>query len=179
MRIIAGKFKGKHIKIPPSFSSRPTTDFARESLFNILNNHYNLNEIRFLDLFSGSGAISFEMFSRGCEAISCVEINRLQSDFIKKVFKELKADTVSVYNANAISYLEKVQQEYHIIFADPPFDTEDYQEIHRLVFERNLLRPGGLLVIEHNKTHNFSWFPHFLEHRRYGGVHFSIFEQAM
>ncbi|MDA3820804.1 MAG: 16S rRNA (guanine(966)-N(2))-methyltransferase RsmD [Candidatus Delongbacteria bacterium] len=179
MRIIAGNFKGKHIKIPPSFSSRPTTDFARESLFNILNNHYNLNEIRFLDLFSGSGAISFEMFSRGCEDISCVEINTSQAEFIKKIFEELDAGKVSVYNANAISYLEKVQQEYHIIFADPPYDTNDYNEIHRLVFDRNLLRPGGLLIMEHNKIHDFSALPHFLEHRKYGGVYFSIFEQAM
>ncbi|MEA3448873.1 MAG: 16S rRNA (guanine(966)-N(2))-methyltransferase RsmD [Bacteroidota bacterium] len=182
MRIIAGKLKGKHIRLPQHFSFRPTTDFARESIFNIMNNHYNLDEIRFLDLFSGSGAISFEMFSRGCHDITCVEINTEQASFIENTFDYLDDaddDVASVFNANAISYLEKVQQEYHIIFADPPYNTNDYHEIHRLVFDRNLLRPGGLLIMEHNKMHDFSALSHFLEHRKYGGVHFSIFEQAM
>jgi 16S rRNA (guanine966-N2)-methyltransferase len=179
MRIIAGKLKGKKIQTPQHFSFRPTTGFARESIFNVMNNHYSLEDIRFLDLYAGSGAISFEMFSRGCEDITSVEINTEQAGFIENTFEAFEADDVSVFNANAVSYLEKVQHEYHIIFADPPYDTGDYHEIHRLVFERNLLRPGGLLIMEHNKMHNFSNMNRFLEHRKYGGVHFSIFEQEM
>ncbi|MGM0649172.1 MAG: 16S rRNA (guanine(966)-N(2))-methyltransferase RsmD [Bacteroidota bacterium] len=179
MRIIAGNFKGKHIKVPQSFSSRPTTDFARESLFNILNNHYNLNEIRFLDLFSGSGAMTYEMISRGCTDVTSVELTTIQAEFIEHTLEELDAEGAAVYNANAVSFLERIPNAYHIIFADPPYDTEDYETIHRLVFARNLLRPGGLLVMEHNKMHDFSNKDFFLEHRKYGGVHFSIFEQPM
>ncbi|MFO7880158.1 MAG: 16S rRNA (guanine(966)-N(2))-methyltransferase RsmD [Bacteroidota bacterium] len=177
MRIISGSFKGKQITPPKRFQGRPTTDFARESIFNVLNNHYDLDQIRFLDLFSGSGAFTYEMGSRGCEDITSVEIDAMQTDFIKRNIEEMQMDGISVLNSNAISFLERVQKEYHIIFADPPFDSEEYREIHQLVFERKLLRPGGLLVLEHSKKHDFSELQHFLEHRKYGAVNFSIFEQ--
>ncbi len=179
MRIISGKFKGRQIHPPKRFVGRPTTDFARESIFNVLNNHYNLDEVRFLDLFSGSGAFTYEMVSRGCTDITAIEIDEAQVRFIEKTLDGLQADGCEVYNANAIGYLERTMDEFHIIFADPPFDSDEYEEVHRLVFDRNLLRPGGLLVMEHNKKHDFSQLPHFLEQRKYGTVNFSIFEQKM
>jgi len=177
MRIISGKYKGRHIKIPMSFSARPTTDFAREGIFNIMNNHYNLDEIRFLDLFSGTGAFTYEMISRQAVEIVAVEQDAKQAAFIEKQAAELLAPAVKVFNSDAVAFVEKVKQQFNIIFADPPFDSSYYNEIHKAVFERDLLRPGGLLILEHNKMHDFSEIPYFLEKRKYGAVNFSIFEK--
>ncbi len=179
MRIIAGKYKGRHIKIPASFSARPTTDFARESIFNIMNNHYNLEEIKFLDLFSGTGAFTYEMISRGAVDIVAVEQNSKQAAFISKQAGELLAPAVKVFNSDAVSFVQRVHQQFNIIFADPPFETEYYNELYKAVFERELLRPGGLLILEHNKRHDFSNLKYFLEKRTYGAVNFSIFEMPM
>lgn len=179
MRIISGKFKGRQIKIPLSFSARPTTDFAREGIFNIMNNHYNLDEIRFLDLFSGTGAFTYEMISRQAVEIIAVELDSKQANFIEKQAAELLAPAVKVFNSDAVSFVQKVKQQFNIIFADPPFETSYYNEIHKAVFERELLRPGGLLILEHNKMNDFSELPYFLEHRKYGAVNFSIFEQPV
>ncbi len=179
MRIIAGKNKGRHIKIPMSFSARPTTDFARESIFNIMNNHYNLDEITFLDLFSGTGAFTYEMISRGAVNIVAVEQDAKQVAFIERQTGELLAPAVKVFNSDAVSFVQKVKHQFNIIFADPPFDTNYYNEIHQAVFERELLRPGGLLILEHNKIHDFSEKKYFLEKRKYGAVNFSIFEMPM
>jgi 16S rRNA (guanine966-N2)-methyltransferase len=179
MRIIAGKYKGRHIRIPSNFNARPTTDFAREGIFNVMNNHYNLDEIRFLDLFSGSGAFIYEMISRGAIEIVAVEQNPAQAAFISSQAEELLAPAVKVFNSDALAILGKMHQQFNIIFADPPFDTDYYSEIHHIVFENQLLRPGGLLILEHNKHHNLSEKKHFLELRKYGAVHFSIFENPM
>ncbi len=179
MRIISGKYKGRHIKISTSFSARPTTDFAREGIFNIMNNHYNLDEIRFLDLFSGTGAFTYEMISRGAVEIVSVERDSRQAAFIEKQAEELLAPAVKVFPSDAVSFVQRIRQQFNIIFADPPFDTEYYNEIHKAVFERDLLRPGGLLILEHNKHHDFADYPNFLEKRVYGAVNFSIFEMPM
>lgn len=179
MRIIAGKYKGKLIKPPASFSARPTTDFAREGIFNIMNNHYNLDEINFLDLFTGTGAITFEMISRGTSRITAVDIQPKYVSFVEKEAALLNATGVKVFNSDSVSFIQRIHEQFNIIFADPPYDTEYYSDIYDAVFEHNLLRPGGLLIFEHNKTHNFSQKKYFLEHRNYGSVNFTIFEMPI
>lgn len=176
MRIVSGEFRGRHFSPPKNFTARPTTDFAKESLFNIINNHFDFEEIAVLDLFSGTGSISFEFASRGCKNIQLVELNANHYTFIKKVIAELGLKQIVPIRLNAFRYIESTPSKYDIIFADPPYEMKGVEEIPETVFNRNLLNENGWLIVEHSKQTNLSKLPHFSEVRNYGSVHFSVFK---
>lgn len=176
MRIISGKYKGRMIHPPKNFSARPTTDFAKESLFNILNNNFDFEEIKALDLFSGTGSISFELASRGCLDITSIELSYNHFAFIKKTVSDLQLFQIKVLKADVFKYLKNCKETYNFIFADPPYELQNIESIADIVFEKNLLRNHGWLIIEHGFKTNFSDYPNFKEKRAYGSVNFSIFE---
>ncbi|MDR0661229.1 MAG: RsmD family RNA methyltransferase [Prevotellaceae bacterium] len=176
MRIISGKYRGKHILPPAGFNVRPTTDFAKESLFNILTNSYDFEEIRVLDLFSGTGGISYEFASRRCPAIDAIEINPQHVAFIKRMAKELKFDQLHVIRNDAFKFLDFCKATYDIIFADPPYVFDSLEPIPNIVFTRNLLNKDGMLIVEHSDNNDFSTDSHFIDRRHYGGVNFSFFK---
>lgn len=174
MRIIGGSHKGKIIKVAKGLPVRPTTDFAKEALFNILNNRLDLENTSVLDLFSGTGHISLEFASRGSKNIVAVDKNFQCVGFLKSMSKELGFD-ISVVKGDVFSFLETSKSKYDLIFADPPYDLENIPAIHTLVFQHNLLSENGLLVIEHGPKTKMEELPHFLQHRKYGNVNFSFF----
>lgn len=177
MRIISGSYKGKRLTAPKKLPVRPTTDMAKEALFNILNNNYHLQGLKVLDLFSGTGNIAYEFASRGAAPITAVDGNFDCVKFIKKTAKELDFD-IQIIKSDVFKYLEKTAIKADIIFADPPydFDTEKFIEIVELVFENQLLNEDGRLIIEHSKHTDLSSSPHYVDARRYGGSVFSFFE---
>jgi len=177
MRIISGIHKGIRINAPKKLPVRPTTDMAKEALFNILNNNYYFDEIKVLDLFSGIGSISLELASRGVTDITSVDINKACVQFLSITAEKLKLN-LNVLNSDVYRFLEKQTKQYHIIFADPPyaFSQEQFEKLRTLVFERNLLKENGMLIIEHSKQTDLSKQPNFIKERRYGGNCFSFFE---
>ncbi len=175
MRIIAGKYRSRRIQPPRNLPVRPTTDMARESLFNILGNLIDFKETQALDLFSGTGAISFELISRGCQTVTAVDRNRDCVRWIQKAAGDFQMDTLRVRQADTFRFLRQSHQKYDLIFADPPYDMENIAEISRLVFSNRLLNNNGWLVIEHPKTVNFAGQDFFHSHRKYGKVNFSFF----
>ena len=179
MRIVGGKYRSRRFSPPAQMQARPTTDFARESLFNILENRFDWETVTALDLFSGTGAISFELLSRGCPAVVCVEQHRLQYGFIRKVAQQLRADRLLPIRGDVFKYIESSCQTFDFIFADPPYDLDRLPEIPRLVLDSGLLKPDGLLVVEHSKKNDFSRLPEFEQLRRYGSVHFSFFRPIL
>ena len=174
MRIISGKNKGRHIVPPKDFSARPTTDIAKESLFNILTNNYDLEEISALDLFSGTGGISYEFISRGAKNVTSVEVKDKHAHFIRETAHKLSMN-IKVVQQNAFLFIKKTKQKFDIIFCDPPYQLDGILLIPDLVFEHNLLLPGGCLIVEHSSKQDFSTFNYFTECREYGKVHFSFF----
>jgi 16S rRNA (guanine(966)-N(2))-methyltransferase RsmD len=176
MRIISGIYGRRRFKAPSSFNARPTTDFAKENLFNVLSNLIDWEGTDALDLFAGTGSISFEMLSRGCRSVTAVEQNRAHADFIRKVSLELKTDALSLVRGDAFRFLNAVRlPSYDFIFADPPYSLEILSDVPRLVLEKKILRENGLFVMEHSKDHDFSTLPFFSQRRIYGSVNFSIF----
>ena len=176
MRIVSGTHKSKRILAPKNLPVRPTTDMAKESLFNILNNDYYFDEIRVLDLFSGTGNISYEFASRGTERILSVDNNTNCIRFIQKTAQELGFDAISTIKADVFEFIEKHRQEYDIIFADAPYDLEGLDKIVEIVFAKKILAKYGVLILEHSKEQDFSALPNFVSKRRYGNVSFSFFE---
>ncbi len=176
MRIISGTNKSRIITPPSYFEARPTTDRAKEGLFNILDNNLYINKIRALDLFAGTGSISYELASRGCNDITTVELNRKYADFIKKTAEQLHFNQIITLNTDAFKYLEKSSVKFDLIFADPPYDMKGIEKIPELVFENQLLRKGGWLVLEHSPEVSFAGKDNLLKVRNYGKVYFSIFE---
>lgn len=177
MRIISGKLKGRKIHPPQNLPVRPTTDQAKEALFNILNNRFDYSEIRSLDLFGGTGSISYELFSRGCEEIHIVEQNWKCVNFIHEMKQSLQMNSVFVHKANVFTWISTHFNAFDFIFADPPYDLEHQDKIVTGIFESKLLKPDGLFVIEHDKRTDFSHLPNFTEQRHYGKVNFSFFTQ--
>lgn len=176
MRIISGSHRGKQIIPDKSFTARPTTDFAKENLFNVLNNLTDFEDLEALDLFAGTGSISFELLSRGCRKVTAVEKNNMHASFIAKVAKELKTTDFHLIRGDAFRYLHSAPAEsFDFIFADPPYALKELPEVPNLIFERNLLREGGIFVMEHPAANDFSQLPYFNQHRVYGSVNFSIF----
>jgi 16S rRNA (guanine(966)-N(2))-methyltransferase RsmD len=175
MRIISGSMRGKHIRAPRDLPVRPTTDMAKEGLFNILNNRIFFEDVTVLDLFSGIGSITLEMLSRGCQQIKAVDSHRGCVLFLQKILEDIGAEGVEVVKADAMAFLRGAYETYDIVFADPPYEFPDYDEIIRLVFDRALLTPDGMLVVEHDRRRDFSQHPMFTEQRNYGGVSFSFF----
>lgn len=176
MRIISGTHKGKRLTAPKKLPVRPTTDFAKEGLFNMLHHRLHFTEITMLDLFSGTGNIAFEFASRGCEQITSVDSHYACVSYIQKIAEELNFPITTI-KADVFKYLEKSQHPFDVIFADPPyaFTQEDLQNIVGNVFQNNLLEPDGILIIEHSKHLDISNLPHFDNSRRYGGSVFSFF----
>jgi 16S rRNA (guanine966-N2)-methyltransferase len=177
VRIISGKYKGRQIKTPSDLTLRPTSDFAKESIFNIINNNYDFDALRVLDLFSGTGNISYEFLSRGCKGLLAVEIDFKCYSFTKRTFADLKFIQARVIRNDVFLFLKICKEQYHIIFADPPYDHPDIAQIPVLVFEKNLLAENGWLIVEHGAETDLSTLEHFLELRTYGKVNFSIFER--
>lgn len=177
MRIVSGTHKGRTIHLPRNLPVRPTTDFAKESLFNILNNHFEFDGLKILDLFCGTGNMTYEFASRGCGNITSVDNNYSCCEFVKKTSAAFKMEQVKIIKSDAFSFLKKNSSTYHIIFCDPPYDLENFEALPELVFNNNLLKPGGWLIIEHGPKTNLSNIEHFREHRNYGNVNFSIFEK--
>ena len=175
MRIVSGSHRGRQIKPPKNLPVRPTTDIAKESLFNILNNKVYFEDLRVLDLFSGTGSISYEFYSRGSRNITAVEQNYQCVSFIKKTAEQLKMPELKVVQANVFSFLKNSLQ-YDLIFADPPYDIDRYEELTEMILNNNLLSEDGILIIEHPAKIQLSYFDHFSQLRKYGKVHFSFFE---
>lgn len=175
MRIITGQFKGRHFEIPRSFKARPTTDFAKENIFNVLNGYIDLENAVALDLFSGTGSISLELVSRGCSQVVSIEMDRDHHRFICDCMKKLDTKVCVPLRADVFRFLKSCHQQFNFIFADPPYALKELPQIPDLIFEKNLLAKGGVFVFEHGKDHDFASHPHFIEHRSYGSVNFSIF----
>lgn len=181
MRIIGGTLKGRTVMPPSGFSARPTTDFAKEGLFNTLDNAYDLSTVRVLDLFSGTGSISYEFASRGVPEIYSVEMNPLHVSFIRKCVAQFKIGGMHVVRHNVFDFLGICKIGFDIIFADPPYALEGLDTIPDRVLGApgvpgGLLREGGVLVLEHPGTYSFTEHPRFVREKKYGNVHFSFFE---
>lgn len=176
MRIIGGEFKGRRFEPPRNITARPTTDFAKEGLFNTLSNRLDFTETTCLDLFSGTGFISLELASRGCPFICSVEKNDKHLFFLKKVMKELNLKNIQTIKADVFKFLASTTETFNFIFADPPYELPELKNIPSLVFEKKILKKDGLLVVEHPKKIDFSSHPFFIEHRHYGNVNFSFFK---
>jgi len=174
MKIISGKLKGKTINVPKIKSLRPTTNIARKGLFDILNSRIDLKNKEILDLFSGTGIISFEFLSRGAKNVTAIEINKLLCKYIIKNSKLLNLK-IELYNTDALKFLNKTNKYFDIIFCDPPYNYEKYENLINIIFERNLLKERGLLIIEHSDKQNFSLFKYFIHSRNYGKTFFSFF----
>ena len=177
MRIICGAYKGKTIVTDHKLSVRPTTDFAKEGLFNILSNRYDISSFDVLDLFSGSGSISYEFASRGCHNIHAVEIEPRHVAFIRATAGKLGFSRMRVIRDDAFHFLSICRVRYDIVFADPPYDMPRLKEIPDLILGYDLLKPDGIIILEHSKRDGFISHEHFLEHRNYGNVHFSFFKR--
>ncbi len=179
MRIVSGKYKGRRVNAPKNLPVRPTTDMAKEALFNILNNEYYFSEISVLDLFSGIGSISLEFASRGVKSITSVDSNYGCVKFLNKTSEEFEM-TINVYKKDVYKYLNDINQQYDVIFADPPyhFPQEKFENLYQLVFDNKLLKNNGLLIIEHSKKTDLSALENFDKLKCYGGNCFSFFRKS-
>lgn len=175
MRIITGIYKGRHFDIPRSFKARPTTDFAKENIFNVINGYVDLDGATALDLFAGTGSISLELLSRGCAPVISVEQDRDHAAFIRECMKKIGVSDNILIRGDVFRFIKSSKQQFDIIFADPPYALPELPTIPRLILEKGMLREGGLLVFEHGKKNDFSNQPGFIEHRAYGSVNFSLF----
>ncbi len=176
MRIVSGEFKGRHFFPPKNLAARPTTDIAKEGLFDILSHRLDIEDITVYDMFGGTGGISLEFASRGCEHVTLTELNSVNYAFIRKVIDELKVSTIQTYKTDAFRFVQNSKQKFDLVFADPPYDLPKLPEIPDLIFEKELLNEGGILILEHPKEFDFSQHSHFSEHRKYGHVNFSFFK---
>ena len=213
MRIITGKYKGRHFDIPRSFKARPTTDFAKENIFNVLQQYIDFDSSTALDLFSGTGSITLELLSRGCSQVVSVELDRDHHRFIQQCVAKLQGENtvlgqsrvwrcnqqstfsdraecgvaildgakcgvainVKCVRGDVFRFIKSCHQQFDFIFADPPDALKELPQIPDMVFEKGLLKPEGVFVFEHGKDHDFAQHPHFVEHRSYGSVNFSLF----
>lgn len=195
MRIISGTYKGRRISPPKNISARPTTDFAKESLFNLLNNRMDFEGIDMLDLFAGTGSIGLEFISRGARDVIAVEMAHTQQNFIIQTCKLLKIKNLNLIRGDVFKFINSCNMQFDFIYADPPYDLPQLSKIPDLIFKDNpstnmtdsvdansnhdhntLLKPDGIFVLEHSKNNDFSTHPHYVETRKYGNVHFTFFE---
>lgn len=178
MRIIRGILKTKRITVPKSFPSRPTTDFAKEGLFNMLENRFDLMDLKLLDLCAGTGNISFEWLSREAGEAIAVDSNFNSVRHIRSLTKSFEMEAfIQTIHSDVVKYLEKTTEKFDLIFADPPYEAKFHADIVRLVYERDLLNENGLLIIEHGKRTDLSELPHFELSRGYGNVIFTLFSK--
>ncbi len=177
MRIIAGDLKGRMFSVPSGFPSRPTTDYAKEGLFNLLGNQTDYESMTILDLCSGTGNIGFEFISRGAEKVTCVDKNDRVVSWLNKNAQTLGIRSkMDIIKSDCLHYLDRVNIQYDLIFADPPFDLQIHALIAAKIFERNLLKPEGMLIIEHGKQTSLKDETNYLKTRNFGNVNFSFFQ---
>lgn len=175
MRIIRGKYGRRRFDVPTNISARPTTDFARENIFNVLENMVDLEGLTALDLFAGTGAITLEFLSRGCSRVTAVEKASTQYNFIRKVSSQLNIDNLTLIRGDVLRYLDTAAQPFDIVFADPPYDMPGFAEIPGKILGSGVVKDGTIVIVEHSRAHDFSGLPCFTDHRTYGSVNFSIF----
>ncbi len=178
MRIISGKYRGRQIHPPAGLKARPTTDFARESLFNILNNRLDFEDLRVLDLFAGTGSVGFEFASRGAAGVDMVELNFTHAGFIRKTARTFGMSNVRVIRSDVFRFIGQIKQRYDVVFADPPYNLENFTEVPAGILNANIFNEGGWFILEHSKSFQFDQLPGFVEHRKYGSVHFSFFHMT-
>jgi 16S rRNA (guanine966-N2)-methyltransferase len=175
LRIIGGKYRGRIIGVSRNFNARPTTDFARESLFNILHNRIDFESVCVLDLFGGTGSISFEFASRGCPSVDVVDIDFQALKTIEQNAVHLGITGIRTIRSDGFRYLKSCRKKYDIVFADPPFAMKELPELPERIMSSPLLVEKGFFILEHPKNYDFSGYLHFSEHRKYGNVNFSFF----
>lgn len=180
MRIIGGKLKGRKFHPPAdNWPTRPTTDFAKEGLFNILNNNFDFSELKVLDLFGGTGSHSYEFISRGCEDVTYVDKFPPAVSFVTKMSSELKVESyLKIIRADAFQFMKNCVQQFDYIFAGPPYALPTIDSIPDLIFQYDLLKPDGWFVLEHDPTHSYKNHPRFLQERNYSKTIFSFFSHA-
>lgn len=176
MRIIKGQYATRKMPNPKGFTARPTTDFAKESLFNILFNYFDFENKQVLDLFAGTGGISYEFASRNCQSVISIEQDFKHFSYIQSVINKFNIKEVNALRMDAFKYIQECKQQFNIIFADPPYSMDTLASLPDLIFEHKLLLPQGMFVLEHPKTVDFKEHPRFMMHRHYGSVNFSFFE---
>lgn len=176
MRIITGKYKGRHFDVPRTFKARPTTDFAKENVFNVMNRYIDFADASALDLFAGTGSISLELLSRGCASVVSVEADRDHARFIGQCMQKLGVTENFLVKGDVFRFLKSCHKQFDFIFADPPYALEQLATLPDLVFQYALLKEDGVFVFEHGRNYDFSTHEHFVEHRSYGSVNFSIFK---
>jgi 16S rRNA (guanine966-N2)-methyltransferase len=178
MRIISGIYRGRRLLPPVNLPVRPTTDFAKEGLFNVLNNMVDFESLKVLDLFSGTGSIAFEFLSRGAIEVTAIDSNHRCVEFIKKTAETFGAGNIKAIKSNSFVFIKHMISTYDLIFADPPYDLEGIEAIPDLIFSSNLLADDGLLVLEHSSGYKFEKHPQFDSYRHYGSVNFSFFNRG-
>lgn len=175
MRIIRGKYGRRRFDVPTNITARPTTDFARENLFNILELQEGIEDRRVCDLFAGTGAVSWEFVSRGASLVTAVEQAPVQTSFIRSVKEKLGDSVLQLVRGDVFRFISKASESYDIVFADPPYNHPRFAEIPQLILSSALVAPGTLVVVEHSKNHDFSEINEFSRHLVYGSVNFSFF----
>lgn len=178
MRIITGKYKGRRFEVPRTFKARPTTDFAKENIFNVLQGYIDFDDATALDLFAGTGSISLEMLSRGCRQVVSIEADRDHANFIRQCGQKLGDDNLALVRGDVFRFLKSCTQKFDLIFADPPYALKELPTIPDIITPAEgggLLAEDGIFVFEHGKQYDFSAHPRFVEHRAYGSVNFSLF----
>ncbi|MCR4827849.1 MAG: 16S rRNA (guanine(966)-N(2))-methyltransferase RsmD [Bacteroidales bacterium] len=179
MRIIAGSLRGRRLHPPANLPVRPTTDLARESLFNILNNYVDYEECSVLDLFAGTGAVSLEFVSRGVKQVTSIDINNNCTEFIKQTARQLDVNNIQVVRADVFDILKRANRKFDIVFADPPYALGNLEQLPDAVFESGVLNEDGLFVLEHPKEYSFEEHRYFWQHRIYGKVNFTFFADGL
>jgi 16S rRNA (guanine(966)-N(2))-methyltransferase RsmD len=177
MRIIGGRLRGRQICPPAGYNARPTTDFAREGLFNVLDNEYDFEGMKVLDLFGGTGAVAFEFASRGAAKVYSVEMARENASFIKTEAARLGLNNVVMVRDNVFDFFPVCHEKFDIIFADPPYALDGLETLPDKIFERDILVDGNYFILEHGDEHSFTGHPYFKKEKRYGRVHFSFFSK--
>ena len=175
MRIVSGIYRGRRLQPPANLPVRPTTDFAKEGLFNVLCNLVDFESLKVLDLFTGTGSIAFEFLSRGAIEVTAVDANYRCVDFIKKTAESFGANNIQAVKSNSFVFIKRMVTNYNLIFADPPYDLAGIESIPDLIFESNLLEAEGFFVLEHSARYRFEQHARFFQHRAYGSVNFTMF----
>jgi len=177
MRIIGGKYKGKNIEVYSGFKDHPTTDMAKEALFNILSNYYNFENIAVCDLFAGTGNISFEFASRGTQRIICVDINKHYINFIQNTSKNIFQGAITAICSDVFSFIKENNLNYDVIFADPPYMLSNINTLPATIFANNSVPNDAIVVIEHSDKTHFEDNQYFRKEKKYGKVHLSFFSK--
>ena len=178
MRIVSGKYRGHRLLPPVNLPVRPTTDFAKEGLFNVLNNLVDFESLKVLDLFAGTGSIAFEFLSRGAIEVTAIDSSHRCVEFIKKTAETFGADNIKAVKSNSFVFIKHMISTYDLVFADPPYDLDGIEAIPDLIFSSNLLADEGLLILEHSAAYKFEKHVNFDSHRNYGSVNFSFFRRT-